>query len=114
MFLSSLPKLNSANFIRSVLGYLYPPTRTQRYLPYLRACISKLAYYNYLFKKNNRKEPGVRYAVNETFDDVRDEDIFQNEATTKIKKEKQVLLTFFLKVQILSKLSVQCFSKKTH
>lgn len=59
--------------------------------------------YNYLFiftyhkYSSSRKEPGVMYAVNDTFDDVRDEDTFQNKAVTNKSKDNQVLKTYLKK-----------------
>lgn len=37
------------------------------------------------------------YAVNDTFDDVGDEDTFQNKAVTNKSKDNQVLKTYFKK-----------------
>lgn len=37
------------------------------------------------------------YAVNDTFDDVRDEDNFQNKAVINKSKDKQVLKTYLKK-----------------
>lgn len=59
--------------------------------------------YNYLFIFTNhkylssRKEPGVMYAVNDTLNDVGDEDTFQNKAVTNKSKDKQVLKTYLNK-----------------
>lgn len=52
--------------------------------------------YNYIFiftyleYFSSRKEPEVMYAINDTFDDVRDGDIVQNEAFTNKSKDTQV------------------------
>ncbi|XP_065937240.1 uncharacterized protein [Magallana gigas] len=43
----------------------------------------------YLINTRRRKEPRVMYAANDTFDDGRDEDTFQNDVVTNKSKDKQ-------------------------